>query len=175
MGAPKYTQGPDRTCRKCGQTKPLTKEYWSTNGGTSWRYQCKECQRAHDRARYHANPSRREHIVQWTKGWRVRNPGRFAAQVERRKSSRQGKSHEWFLVQRQAQDDKCAVCQRPFAQERRPCIDHDHSHCPGTYGCSECVRGLLCVSCNVFVGRLETPGLLEAALAYLEAYKCSVP
>ena len=63
----------------------------------------------------------------------------------------------------------CAICRRPFG-DKRVCIDHDHAHCPGpvnghTRACGDCVRGLLCVRCNIWLGWMEKHG--EAARAYL--------
>jgi hypothetical protein len=40
----------------------------------------------------------------------------------------------------------CALCHIPFASS--PHVDHDHSHCPGRFGCEKCFRGLLCKFCN---------------------------
>lgn len=34
-------------------------------------------------------------------------------------------------------------------------IDHDHRHCPGEFGCKDCVRGLLCRPCNWMLGHWE--------------------
>jgi Recombination endonuclease VII len=49
-----------------------------------------------------------------------------------------------------SQDGVCAICKRP-PKSRRLAVDHDHSCCPGKSTCGECVRGLLCVSCNLRV------------------------
>jgi len=35
---------------------------------------------------------------------------------------------------------------RPEAMAFQGCLDHDHGHCQ--YGCLECIRGLVCHSCN---------------------------
>ena len=57
----------------------------------------------------------------------------------------------------------CAVCDRPLSlrspvrgpQPDTACLDHDHACCPGKRTCGLCVRGLLCVGCNVKVGYWE--------------------
>ena len=49
-----------------------------------------------------------------------------------------------------AQGGGCAICGTPETGTAggRLAVDHDHAHCPGKTGCPECVRGLLCVTCN---------------------------
>jgi hypothetical protein len=37
-------------------------------------------------------------------------------------------------------------------------VDHDHSHCGGNKACKQCIRGLLCASCNTMLGRVEEAG-----------------
>lgn len=51
-------------------------------------------------------------------------------------------------------------------RRHRLCIDHDHRHC--LKGCRECIRGLLCRTCNYQLGVLEArPDWLRKALGYL--------
>ena len=45
-------------------------------------------------------------------------------------------------------------------------IDHDHACCPAEKsGCVQCVRGLLCLSCNTALGQIERK--LDLARTYL--------
>lgn len=55
----------------------------------------------------------------------------------------------------------CYICKQP--QEKVLCVDHDHSMTENS------VRHLLCNSCNIFVGMVETNGLarFRQALEYL--------
>jgi len=48
-------------------------------------------------------------------------------------------------------------------------IDHDHACCPGTHGCSKCVRGFLCRYCNMAEGLLRTPEIADQLAAYMRA------
>jgi hypothetical protein len=60
------------------------------------------------------------------------------------------------------QGGKCAICGRA---DRRLQVDHDHRHCPGPTGCRQCVRGMLCRSCNSGLGLIEAH--VEALVKYL--------
>jgi hypothetical protein len=49
-------------------------------------------------------------------------------------------------------------------------IDHDHSHCPGSYSCGQCLRGKVCSQCNVILGMAaDNPAVLRNAATYLES------
>ena len=68
-----------------------------------------------------------------------------------------------------AQDDKCAICNKPETQRDRRnrvkslCVDHNHS--------SGEVRSLLCSNCNTALGLLkEDVSIFEAAINYLKRY-----
>ena len=68
-----------------------------------------------------------------------------------------------------AQRGKCAVC--GAKPEEVLAVDHDHGHCPGRYGCEECVRGLVCRKCNMGMGLFEdNPVRLAQAVLYLSRY-----
>lgn len=55
----------------------------------------------------------------------------------------------------------CHICGKGFVRPE-PCIDHCHR--------TRRVRGLLCRTCNLFLGRIgDNPEILRRAIAYLEA------
>ena len=79
---------------------------------------------------------------------------------------RYGLSQPQYLELWQKQGGLCAVCRsRPPAV-----IDHDHTCCDGVETCGNCVRGLLCVRCNLLLGAVaDDRNLLSNAAKYLEA------
>jgi hypothetical protein len=68
------------------------------------------------------------------------------------------------------QSGSCAICCRPFDDERQLLVDHDHSCCPHKpkKACGRCVRALLCGTCNSGLGMLrEDARIIGRAIAYL--------
>jgi hypothetical protein len=69
----------------------------------------------------------------------------------------------WLFKQ---QGGVCALCFRAESRSdpRRSetvwtlAVDHDHAHCGKGRACKECIRGLLCASCNTLLGRVEESG-----------------
>lgn len=51
------------------------------------------------------------------------------------------------------QHGKCLLCGN--FSERTLCVDHDRRCCPSDRTCGNCVRGLLCLVCNVQLGVVE--------------------
>lgn len=88
------------------------------------------------------------------------------AQVRRK---RYGLTAEQYEVMVSLRDGKCDICK---CESKALVVDHDHSCCPGTETCGECVRGLLCRLCNVFLGQYEThPNFVQAMQEYLNVSK----
>ncbi|MFE6932167.1 endonuclease domain-containing protein [Streptomyces sp. NPDC057699] len=83
-----------------------------------------------------------------------------------------GTEPEDFLRMLEDQGNCCAICGAAFTSDNRPHVDHDHSCCPGKKSCGECVRGLLCNSCNNGIGRFkDSVNHLRAAVSYLESFQ----
>jgi hypothetical protein len=73
-----------------------------------------------------------------------------------------GMGSEGIQAKLEAQGFKCAICETDI----RTKFHTDHCHTTGK------VRDMLCVSCNVFLGKIETdPDRLAKALVYLEKHK----
>lgn len=61
---------------------------------------------------------------------------------------------------RQGRKLSCDLCGRRLQRHRGgiqalPHIDHDHTCCPGSRSCGNCVRGILCEGCNLQIGQVE--------------------
>lgn len=150
-----------RKCKVCEQTKSLTEFSIVKNrngrGKLEYhRWQCKDCERIRTRNHMASRVDRAEknrkylHEVQHGLG-----PGGYDRMLE-------------------AQGGGCAICGSVEAGRRRKylAVDHDHNHCPGRWGCSECIRGLLCGTCNIGLGAFkDNPELLEAAVEYLRTLR----
>jgi hypothetical protein len=96
-----------------------------------------------------------------------------ASRESRKKSNRKYRIASYGLTQEQfdllldAQQQGCGMCHEPFAQEHIH-VDHDHACCPAkNRSCGECIRGLLCHTCNIALGHIERRYAM--ARAYLDS------
>jgi hypothetical protein len=79
-------------------------------------------------------------------------------------------SQEVFEDLWESQSGLCEICKSDL--ESGFSIDHDHSCCPSTVSCGTCVRGLLCMSCNVAIGLMQdNTTRFRRAIEYLERDK----
>lgn len=81
-----------------------------------------------------------------------------------------GLTEETFNQMKAAQNEKCAICKEALGNDTKNIhVDHDHSCCPSSKNtCGKCVRGLLCQTCNTFIGHIEkSPVRFANALLYL--------
>lgn len=103
---------------------------------------------------------------EWVAAWRAKNRER------QRNNDRMRLYHlspERFKQHLVNQHLACALCKRPFSDERTPYVDHDHSCCPGQSSCGRCIRGILCNDCNVLLGRIDNLWTLDT-LEHLADY-----
>lgn len=108
-------------------------------------YQCRACQR-----HYHTR-------------WRKKNDANLHSTA-----SRYGLGVEKLTRMLAERDGVCDACGR---QADRMNVDHDHSCCSGKTSCGQCVRGLLCSTCNFALGSASDKiWRLEALISYLEAW-----
>lgn len=134
--------GSTRECCRCGQWKPLDEFYPEYAPGKGKRSACRACLQAEARDKYRENPD-----------MQARRKRRYVLRLY-------GISLETYEAVLAAQGGVCAIC-REQPDDRALAVDHDHE--------TGAVRGLLCGLCNMSLGRVESPGWLDAARAYLEA------
>lgn len=76
-------------------------------------------------------------------------------------------TEEQYQAILEAQGGHCAICPRRPGRKRLS-VDHDHSCCPGPKSCGKCVRGLLCSTCNKYLGHIrDDPDAMVRGWQYL--------
>lgn len=70
---------------------------------------------------------------------------------------------EWLWLAQQ-QGNVCYLCGE-VKDDRKLCVDHDHACCPDGRACKQCIRGLLCDTCNRLIGLAETRQLVADRFA----------
>lgn len=145
-----------KTCKECGETKPLSEYYMYSRATTGYFNRCKAC----DRERAKESMARS----------RAANPAKHAA--SRARWARNARLREYGLTVEQydamllSQGAVCAICGSAEAGGFGGRLPVDHDHTTGE------VRGLLCHDCNAGLGRFaDDPDRLLAAAAYLLARK----
>lgn len=77
---------------------------------------------------------------------------------------------ENFDLMLKNQEGKCKLCKDVLL--KTPCVDHDHSCCPGKNSCGNCIRGLICFSCNTALGNMkDSVEKLQLAIDYLNSWR----
>lgn len=159
-----------KTCSKCREEKPVDAFYKSRGA------RCKTCVLAANREWRRKNP--KKHAAQNAR-WRARNPDAALAMSRRNDARRPardpddayianikrlyGLSREDYQKLYDGQSGRCASCKddEPANCSRR-FLHVDHCHETGR------VRGLLCLACNVALGKLrDDPARIRALLDYI--------
>lgn len=184
-----------KKCSKCDAEKPL--DAYRVRESGKLRNECTDCLVAHSRsyraankdslaakkrARYTADP---QHYLEANRRWRQANPDRYrelrsADYGRNREVSRASHRKLIYGLTRAAFDDlligqggRCAICANVFGDMRPlgPTVDHDHSCCPGSKSCGQCVRALLCTKCNMGLGAFgDDPAIMATAIEYLRKF-----
>lgn len=96
-----------------------------------------------------------ERIRRWKHEYYLRNKKKISKKKQYRKYGLTSKEYNYML---KAQRYRCAICRKKFVIT--PSVDHCHK--------TNKVRGLLCVNCNVGIGRLkDNKRILRNAISYL--------
>jgi len=171
-----------KICSKCKTEHPATLGYFGPDMRASDYLQscCRSCKRiadkkyrqthngrlAHNKGnrRYAKTPKGKITGKQKERKYRKTDKGKKTVRKIKRNARIEsyGITVEQYDMMLLNQNGVCAICGRPELN-RRLCIDHNHT--------TGEVRGLLCTSCNVFVGYLEKDdGLRQKAKEYLGKY-----
>jgi hypothetical protein len=124
------------------------------------------------REQFNRSTGRRDDLAAW-----CRDCGRDAYEegdLDHYAARRKGISVEQLQQLRADQGEACAICKVKVHDAPRGVlnIDHDHSCCPGQMSCGGCVRGLLCLNCNIALGNFQdAPDLLRSAISYLAVHQ----
>lgn len=145
-------------CSQCGEDKPQDEFY-------AKRRHCKECERAKQRAYNRAN---RDKIYANGAEYRARNRESLRERQFQRSYGITWADRDAML---DAQGGACANpgCRTPDPGGRGWHVDHDHACCPErARSCGECIRGVLCGSCNLMLGNArDNEDILAGAIQYL--------
>jgi hypothetical protein len=138
-----------KLCYRCKESKSETEFYKSTSTPDKLRRECKLCSNKLSKEYQHQNY---DAVKQQTYRFKYRyglTPDDWTALYNR-------------------QCGACGVCRASFPPERKLLyVDHDHSCCPGRKSCGQCVRGLLCMSCNIAVSYHEEADMIDRIMNYL--------
>ena len=143
----------DIQCTKCKDTKTEENFRKRTGTRTGYQYWCKECENKANKKRYKPKP-RKKHIP------KTKEEIAYNAKVRMLKY-RYGLTMEQY---NSMYTGKCEICENPYdlGGYKGLCVDHDHN--------TGEVRGLLCTSCNTFLGKYENnPRIIDNMKAYLKS------
>lgn len=151
---------PDNDEPTCGKWMPRSRAYCARR--PLHRGECRTAKALEDH---------RQRKTERRRGRTLDTPEARAKWRKAHKFVRFGITEEEFNHLLEAQDHACGICHEPFEDRQRVCIDHDHACCPvppddRSRSCGKCIRGLLCVRCNTWLGWMENYGKL--AKVYLD-------
>ena len=168
----------EKFCHKCRTVRDVTQWHKSRSrkdGLATW---CKVCQ-----STYYSEHQKRPGVKERASELAAQ---RYAAMTsderrayiqagtERRRKAgyhlkqKYGISIEQYEEMLEKQGGGCAICGKGPSKSRRLAVDHDHSCCSSDMTCGGCLRGLLCTTCNVWLGFYENEEWMNRASAYLE-------
>jgi hypothetical protein len=159
-----------KRCRVCKERRPL--DQFGPDGRTfdGLSSRCRECRnvymRENARNRTESDPAFREKRAAY---WQTHREGQTDQWARKRNRAYKLKAYYGMTVEQYdellaTQDGRCAICRQTQdeADTRKRNLSVDHCHDSGA------IRGLLCESCNIGLGKFrDDPELLEAALNYL--------
>lgn len=158
----------DKLCKGCNEHLPYTPEFFyklknsKYSVGYALSALCKKCYSTKQVAKQKATGVTSTAKV---RAWLKRNQHKvLEASVKRfTKYAGMPMDVETYTSLRSKQNNTCAICGN-LQEGQRLSIDHDHK--------SKKIRGLLCESCNLGLGKFkDNIMLLEKAISYLKRHK----
>lgn len=168
-----------KLCKTCNQELPVENFHRLKASKDGFQYSCKSCMNELRRIRYATKPEARDKARKAASEWRKKqwreNPHyrEEATAYMRKKMLRRDynmtvEQYEELLA---AQGGVCAICGEANKDGRNLAVDHDHSCCPGKKSCGKCIRGLLCSTCNLTLGKYnDNAKVFHEMHVYLETY-----
>lgn len=154
-----------RHCPRCQRDLPVSDFHIKSRIKGQYQSLCRSCMSDHQREQY-AKPEFKQRKIESGARQLERDPER---------NRRAGLMIRFGLTLEQYDDlveqheHCCGICKRHDSEAGRLHVDHDHSCCSTQRTCGKCIRGLLCSSCNLALGKFnDDPSLLRAAYEYLE-------
>jgi hypothetical protein len=161
-----------KLCKKCNVEKPLSE---MVKRGDAHKPQCKACKNAAERERIKSDEVHREKERLRGKAKYQKNKEKHCAITKRyyqenlewRKDlhlqNTYGITMDDKIRMREEQNNRCAICEDEFENDRCAYVDHDHT--------TKKVRGLLCQRCNTGYGMFrDNVSIVRRALAYGEKH-----
>lgn len=138
---------PSKSCKHCHKDKPLSSYYIDRKAKDGRRNICKVCDSIKSEE-YRNDPAKREDYLR-------------KAREKVRKFRYQLSPEDLAILEKRHQC--CPICKKPFSNEHKAYIDHDHE--------TGKVRALLCNSCNSLLGySREDEKILHNAIKYLRKH-----
>lgn len=150
-------------CRQCKEDLDISLFVKDRSSPSGIKRVCKTC---HSEARRKYTSGNLDKVQKINRAWVAANPEK----IQRYRLNKYNISLELYLSMLETQGGKCAVCLNSFGKSKALCprVDHDHSCCEGQKSCGKCIRGLLCDSCNVLLGRIrDNTTILQRGISYL--------
>lgn len=157
-----------------GELKPLygsqVERYGHCRRDSQDRKKCYRCYTWKAETEFSISNRSADGLKSWCRECRASDRGRRTDEDHARKVSRRyNVPVDWYWTQFSLQGGVCAICGSPPGVKRLA-VDHDHACCPGPGSCGNCIRGLLCPSCNSGLGIFKDDvQLFSKAVNYLKA------
>jgi hypothetical protein len=163
-----------KVCSRCDEWRPVSSFHRNRRRADNMSVWCKSCQSAYGK-QWNQRPEvkKRNAARALARYHRLSTDEKLRIQARRYHMGRHlitkyGLTMEDYGAILEAQGKACAICKRPPKEGRRLAVDHDHACCPGEVSCGKCVRGLLCTTCNVWLGFYENKEWIALADRYLD-------